>query len=115
MSLRERTRPGLGIIEPCLPSPAKVPPSGEGWLHEIKHDGFRILAHRGMIGGFPMRPTVLVLTAALLWPVTVFSETTEIHIGYFVSGNDLFHVCSDGRDRQICEAYVKGVTDTIGG
>ena len=28
MSLRERTRPGLGIIEPCLPSPAKAPPSG---------------------------------------------------------------------------------------
>jgi hypothetical protein len=21
--LRERTRPGLGLIEPCLPSPAK--------------------------------------------------------------------------------------------
>jgi bifunctional non-homologous end joining protein LigD len=46
MSLRERTRPGLGIIEPCLPSPAKVPPSGPGWIHEIKHDGFRILARR---------------------------------------------------------------------
>lgn len=44
MSLRERTRPGLGIIEPCLPSPAKAPPSGPGWIHEIKHDGFRILA-----------------------------------------------------------------------
>src|SRR5215471_14558384 len=43
MSLRERTRPGLGIIEPCLPSPAKAPPSGPGWLHEIKHDGFRIM------------------------------------------------------------------------
>src|SRR6516225_1719839 len=27
MSLRERTRPGLGIIEPCLPSPAKAPRS----------------------------------------------------------------------------------------
>src|SRR5437762_7417548 len=40
MSLRERTRPGLGIIEPCLPSPAKAAPSGPGWLHEIKHDGF---------------------------------------------------------------------------
>ena len=38
ISLRERTRPGLGIIEPCLPSPAKAPPSGPGWLHEIKHD-----------------------------------------------------------------------------
>jgi bifunctional non-homologous end joining protein LigD len=46
MSLRERTRPGLGLIEPCLPSPAKVPPSGPGWIHEIKHDGFRILARR---------------------------------------------------------------------
>ena len=31
MSLRERTRPGLGVIEPCLPSPAEAPPSGPGW------------------------------------------------------------------------------------
>ena len=36
----------LRVIEPCLPSPAKAPPSGSGWLHEIKHDGFRILARR---------------------------------------------------------------------
>src|SRR5215469_14825967 len=50
MSLRERTRLGLGIIEPCLPSPAKVPPSGPGWLHEIKHDGFRIMARRDKTG-----------------------------------------------------------------
>jgi bifunctional non-homologous end joining protein LigD len=48
--LRERTRPGLGIIEPCLPSPAEAPPSGSGWLHEIKHDGFRILARRNDAG-----------------------------------------------------------------
>jgi bifunctional non-homologous end joining protein LigD len=48
--LRERTRPGLGIIEPCLPSPAKAPPSGPEWLHEIKHDGFRILARKGPTG-----------------------------------------------------------------
>jgi bifunctional non-homologous end joining protein LigD len=50
MSLHERTRPGLGIIEPCLPSPAKAPPSGPGWLHEIKHDGFRLLARRDSAG-----------------------------------------------------------------
>ena len=50
VSLRERTRPGLGIIEPCLPSPAKVPPSGLGWIHEIKHDGFRIIARRDSAG-----------------------------------------------------------------
>jgi ATP-dependent DNA ligase len=50
MSLRERAAPRLGIIEPCLPSPAKAPPSGPGWLHEIKHDGFRILARRDSAG-----------------------------------------------------------------
>jgi len=50
MSLREGTRPGLGIIEPRLPSPAKAPPSGPGWLHEIKQDGFRILAWRAAAG-----------------------------------------------------------------
>ena len=48
--LRERTRPRLGIIEPCLPSPAKAPPSGPDWLHEIEHDGFRILARRDSTG-----------------------------------------------------------------
>jgi ATP-dependent DNA ligase len=48
--LRECTRPRLGIIEPWLPSPAKAPPSGPGWIHEIKHDGFRILARRNGAG-----------------------------------------------------------------
>src|SRR5690348_2908927 len=55
MSVRERARPGLGIIEPCLPSPAKVPPSGPGWIHEIKHDGFRILARRDGVARKPIR------------------------------------------------------------
>ena len=31
---------------PCLPRPAVEPPSGPGWVHEIKHDGFRIMALR---------------------------------------------------------------------
>jgi len=50
MLLRERTRPQLGVIEPCLPSPAEAPPSGSAWIHEIKHDGFRILARRDSAG-----------------------------------------------------------------
>ena len=33
-------------IEPCLPSFAKTPPTGPDWIHEIKHDGFRIIARR---------------------------------------------------------------------
>jgi bifunctional non-homologous end joining protein LigD len=33
-------------FDPCLPKLVKAPPAGPGWIHEIKHDGFRILAHR---------------------------------------------------------------------
>jgi bifunctional non-homologous end joining protein LigD len=33
-------------IEPCLPRPAKEPPAGPDWIHEIKHDGFRILVRK---------------------------------------------------------------------
>ena len=33
-----------GFIEPCIPTAARVPPSGPGWLHEIKHDGYRLVA-----------------------------------------------------------------------
>jgi bifunctional non-homologous end joining protein LigD len=39
-----------GFIEPCLPSIADCPPSGPDWFHEIKHDGFRLLACRGAAG-----------------------------------------------------------------
>ena len=41
-----RTRRPVGYIPPCLPSRAERPPSGPGWLHEIKHDGFRLMARR---------------------------------------------------------------------
>ncbi len=36
----------LGFIAPCLPTKAPQPPSGEAWLHEIKHDGFRVIARK---------------------------------------------------------------------
>src|SRR5262249_8396983 len=28
--------------EPCLPSIGERPPSGPNWIHEIKHDGYRL-------------------------------------------------------------------------
>src|SRR2546430_5708883 len=40
-----RTLPA-GFIAPCLPMKAPEPPSGELWLHEIKHDGFRVIARK---------------------------------------------------------------------
>ncbi|MFZ1896249.1 MAG: hypothetical protein WAU59_19585 [Rhodoplanes sp.] len=32
-----------GFIESCIPTVASVPPTGPGWLHEIKHDGYRLV------------------------------------------------------------------------
>jgi len=50
VSLRPRTLPAgfiaAGFTAPCLPTNASQPPSGEEWLHEIKHDGFRVIARK---------------------------------------------------------------------
>jgi bifunctional non-homologous end joining protein LigD len=45
MLARLRTVP-TGFIPPCLPTKAHEPPSGGLWLHEIKHDGFRVIARK---------------------------------------------------------------------
>jgi bifunctional non-homologous end joining protein LigD len=49
MLSRTRLLPS-GFIGPCLPSPAERPPSGPGWIHEIKHDGYRMMARRDAAG-----------------------------------------------------------------
>jgi bifunctional non-homologous end joining protein LigD len=33
-------------IPPCLPTKAPQPPSRDTWMHEIKHDGFRVIARK---------------------------------------------------------------------
>jgi bifunctional non-homologous end joining protein LigD len=41
---RPAKRPG--IIEPCIPTRASKPPVGPQWIHEIKHDGYRLIARK---------------------------------------------------------------------
>jgi bifunctional non-homologous end joining protein LigD len=36
----------LDFVPPCLPIGAPQPPTGALWLHEIKHDGFRVIARK---------------------------------------------------------------------
>src|SRR5271166_1425366 len=43
---RSRRTPPSGFILPCQPLLVDRPPAGSDWLHEIKHDGYRILACR---------------------------------------------------------------------
>jgi ATP-dependent DNA ligase len=35
-----------GFIEPCIPTRAAKPPVGSDWVHEIKHDGYRLQVRR---------------------------------------------------------------------
>jgi hypothetical protein len=35
-----------GLIDPCIPTLAAKPPSGPDWIHEIKHDGYRLIVRR---------------------------------------------------------------------
>jgi bifunctional non-homologous end joining protein LigD len=35
-----------GFIAPCIPTRAVKPPAGPGWVHEIKHDGYRLQVRR---------------------------------------------------------------------
>jgi bifunctional non-homologous end joining protein LigD len=40
-----RPAPFPGFIEPCHPALRETAPSGVGWIHEIKFDGYRTQAH----------------------------------------------------------------------
>jgi bifunctional non-homologous end joining protein LigD len=35
-----------GFVPPCVPTRALKPPSGPDWVHEIKHDGYRLQVRR---------------------------------------------------------------------
>jgi ATP-dependent DNA ligase len=39
-------RPTFAFIPPALPSSAERPPIRGEWIHEIKHDGYRMMVRR---------------------------------------------------------------------
>jgi bifunctional non-homologous end joining protein LigD len=70
---RDLTLPA-GFIPPCLPMMAPRPPSGPYWLHEIKHDGFRIIARKDSRrirlydrGGNDLAQRFPLIVAAMAW------------------------------------------------
>jgi bifunctional non-homologous end joining protein LigD len=38
--------PPSGFVPPCVPTRAAKPPAAPGWVHEIKHDGYRLQVRR---------------------------------------------------------------------
>jgi bifunctional non-homologous end joining protein LigD len=37
-------------FEPCIPTPGTKVPDSKNWIHEIKHDGYRLMARRDATG-----------------------------------------------------------------
>ena len=37
---------GRSSFEPCLPTPGTKVPDSKNWIHEIKHDGYRLIVQR---------------------------------------------------------------------
>jgi len=54
-----------GFIAPCLPTKTDKLPSGRQWLHEIKHDGFRIIARKNSAAGEAPALSMVKLSPAM--------------------------------------------------
>jgi len=82
-------RPTFTFIPPALPSPAERPPIGGEWVHEIKHDGYRMMVRRDASGvrrpgADAQRPTMVRSGATLarrisipLWIICLESESGD--------------------------------------
>jgi len=46
MPLHPEAVPEFRFIVPCSPIPAKAVPAGDGWVHEVKFDGYRVQVHK---------------------------------------------------------------------
>jgi hypothetical protein len=47
-----------GFVDPYVPSLAHKPPSGRGWVHEVKHVGYRLIVRREAVVAGPYRVAV---------------------------------------------------------
>ena len=39
-----------GFVPCCLPTKVPQPSTGDAWLHEIEHHGYRLMARRDSVG-----------------------------------------------------------------
>ena len=46
MPLHPEAVPEFCFIVPCSPISAKAVPAGDGWVHEVKFDGYRVQVHK---------------------------------------------------------------------
>jgi bifunctional non-homologous end joining protein LigD len=79
------------FIHPCQPIVAKQPPSGPGWAHELKHDGYRLQIH--IRDGCVRLYTINGYDWSNRYPLIV-EEATRINVTAIM---DAEVICTDGK------------------
>ena len=82
-----RSAPAL-FIQPCRPTVVSQPPSGPGWAHELKHDGYRLQIHvrNGRVRLYTMNgadwtkryPRIVEEAARLREPIIIDAEVVHL-------------------------------------
>src|SRR5262245_40841266 len=91
MSRSSRVRPTSApprFIHPCRPTVASQPPVGPGWVHELKHDGYRLQVHArdGRVKLYTMKgndwtkryPRIVEEAARLRAPLIIDAEVVHL-------------------------------------
>src|SRR6267378_942271 len=88
----------VGFIVPAQPIKASKPPSGPDWVHEIKHDGYRLIVRRD-------GPTVRLYSRnAYDWTVrlpAIAAAAQRIKAKSFTIDNEAVEVGPDGVSRSM--------------
>jgi len=101
---RPLTAPAAFII-PCRPVVAKQPPSGPGWAHELKHDGYRLQIHvrDGRVRLYTMKgndwtkryPRVVDEASRLRAPLIIDAEVVHLSAGGVADFDALYSRAAD--------------------
>jgi hypothetical protein len=71
-----------GFIEPCIPTCVSKPPVGPQWIHEIKHDGYRLFVRKqgDRVRLFGRMPATTQWRTS--WRVSASSLSCLFRVGY---------------------------------
>jgi hypothetical protein len=71
------------FVMPCIPTRAVKPPAGPGWVHEIKHDGYRLQ----VVGdkSAPVHPPRVRCPSSQVW-VTLMTKSATNDLSSTIDG-----------------------------
>ena len=101
----------LRLYQPCLPTRSLKAPTGPLWVHEIKHDGFRIVARR--VGGVVRLQTKQGYDYAERYPLIVEAIARLKVTSIVIDGEAMCFTGADARLRQALEPHARSRGEAV--